>query len=268
MACSIGLAWGLVASHPAKAPANPESPLSLVNPFIGTQDSGNTFPDAALPFGMVQLSPDNGAVAGYDHDNTRIDGFSHTHLSGVGCGALGEVRVMPTTGAVASSRPSRFGSHYRHETEGARPGYYGVDLVKYGIRAELTATTRTGWHRYTFPATPQANVLFDVGRADMPVLASSIQVVGDRGVEGQLTTGGFCGSHDRHTVYFSARFDRPFAAVGTWRGDRLAGGARTSAGGRGSDGAWVTFDTSADRVVQLQLGLSYAGLDGARRNLA
>ena len=88
-----------------------------MNPFIGTQDFGNTFPGAALPFGMVQLSPDNGGQAGYDHDNTRIDGFSHTHLSGVGCGALGEVRVMPTTGAVASENPTRFGSHYRHDTE-------------------------------------------------------------------------------------------------------------------------------------------------------
>ena len=88
LACAIALAVLLVATHPAKAPAIQEPPLSLVNPFIGTQDSGNTFPGATVPFGMVQLSPDNGGQAGYDHDNTRIDGFSHTHLSGVGCGAL------------------------------------------------------------------------------------------------------------------------------------------------------------------------------------
>ena len=122
---------------------------------------------------MVQLSPDNGGKAGYDHDNTRIDGFSHTHLSGVGCGALGEVRVMPTTGAVASSDPRSFGSHYAHDTETARPGYYAVDLTKYGVRAELSATTRTGWHRYSFPPTARANVLFDVGRANMPVRSST-----------------------------------------------------------------------------------------------
>src|SRR4051794_22822573 len=138
---------------PAKAPATAEPPVSLVDPMIGTLDHGNTFPGAALPFGMVQLSPDNGGQAGYDHDNTRIDGFSHTHLSGVGCGVLGEVRVMPTTGAVSSDRPSPFGPHYRHDTEVARPGYYAVDLTRYGVRAELTATTRTGWHRYAFPAT-------------------------------------------------------------------------------------------------------------------
>src|SRR3954452_22928353 len=268
MACSIGLVLGLVASDPATAPATSESPLSLVNPLIGTQDSGNTFPGAALPFGMVQLSPDNGAVAGYDHDNTRIDGFSHTHLSGVGCGALGEVRVMPTTGAVGSDRPARFGSHYKHDTETARPGYYSVDLTKYGIRAELSATTRTGWHRYTFPATGQANVLFDVGRANMPVLGSDVEVTGDRTLQGSVQAGDFCGSSDRHRVYFSARFDRPFATTGTWRGGRLQPGGRQTAGGRGSNGAWVTVDTTATGTVGLQVGISYASLDGARRNLA
>jgi predicted alpha-1,2-mannosidase len=265
VACSIGLAALLVACNPAEAPAAPEL---LVNPFIGTQDYGNTFPGAALPFGMVQLSPDNGGQAGYDHDNTRIDGFSHTHLSGVGCGALGEVRVMPTTGAVRSTSPARFGSHYRHDTETARPGYYGVDLTKYGIRAELTATTRTGWHRYTFPATGQANVLFDVGRANMPVFASAVGVTGDRTLEGSVTAGGFCGSRDRHRVFFSARFDRPFAATGTWKGGRLVPGGRATASGRGSNGAWVTFDTTSSRTVGLQVGISYASLDGARRNLA
>ena len=206
-----------------------------MNPFIGTQDYGNTFPGAALPFGMVQLSPDNGGQAGYDHDNTRIDGFSHTHLSGVGCGALGEVRVMPTTGAVASDRPARFGSHYEHET--ARPGYYSVDLTKYGVRAELTATTRTGWHRYNFPSTGRANVLFDVGRANMPVYSSAVDITSDRTLEGSVEAGGFCGAHDRHRVFFTARFDRPFAATGTWRRGRLSPGARHSAGTRGSNGA-------------------------------
>src|SRR3954452_2900678 len=268
MACSIGLVLGLVASDPATAPATSESPLSLVDPIIGTQDSGNTFPGAATPFGMVQLSPDNGAKAGYDHDNTRIDGFSHTHLSGVGCGALGEVRVMPTTGAVASSDPRSFGSHYAHDTETARPGYYAVDLTKYGVRAELSATTRTGWHRYSFPPTARANVLFDVGRANMPVRSSSIRITGDRTLEGSVQAGGFCHSVDRHHVYFSARFDRAFAQTGTWRGGRMTPGGHQSAAGRGSNGAWVRFDTTAGRSVGLAVGISYASLDGARRNLA
>ena len=108
---SISLAVLLVACVPANAPATAET---LVNPFIGTQNFGNTFPGAALPFGMVQVSPDNGGQAGYDYDHTRIDGFSHTHLSGVGCGALGEVprdaddgrgQLRPTRRATARTPP-------------------------------------------------------------------------------------------------------------------------------------------------------------------
>ena len=167
---------------------------------------------------------------------------------------------MPTTGAVASSDPRSFGSHYAHDTETARPGYYAVDLTKYGVRAELSATTRTGWHRYSFPPTARANVLFDVGRANMPVRSSSIQVIGDRTLEGSVQAGGFCGSSDRHRVYFSARFDRPFAHTGTWRGGRLTPGGRQSAAGAGPNGAWVRFDTTAGRSVGLQVGISYASL--------
>ena len=256
----------LALALPGVATAAGDDPASLVNPFIGTQDYGNTFPGAALPFGMVQLSPDNGGQAGYDHDNTRIDGFSHTHLSGVGCGALGEVRVMPTTGAVASDRPGRFGSHYSTTTERA-PGYYSVDLTKYGVRAELTATTRTGWHRYRFPSTGRANVLFDVGRANMPVYASAVDITGDRTLEGSVETGGFCGAHDRHRVFFAARFDRPFAAPARG-GAATPPGGRHVPGARGSNGGWVTFDTTTDRTVGLEVGISYASLDGARRNLA
>ena len=200
-----------------------------MNPFIGTQDYGNTFPGAAMPFGMVQLSPDNGGQAGYDHDNTRIDGFSHTHLSGVGCGALGEVRVMPTTGAVGSDRPARFGSPLPHDTRRRGPATTASTSPSTAIRAELTATTRTGWHRYTFPSTGQANVLFDVGRANMPVYSSAVDVTSDRTLEGSVEAGGFCGAQDRHRVFFSARFDR---AV---RGDRdVAARAPRCPGGRRS----------------------------------
>ncbi len=254
--------------RPAAAPAATDTPTAAVHPLIGTENHGNTFPGAATPFGMVQLSPDNGGTAGYDYDNVRIDGFSHTHLSGVGCGALGEVRVMPTTGAVTSADPSRFGSHYRHDTEVARPGYYAVDLTKYGIRAELTATARTGWHRYTVPAGKQVNLLFDVGRTAMPVYASSVRVVDPDTVEGSIQSGGFCHGHDRHTVYFTARASRPFAATGTWHGAGLHAGSRSSSNGTGGDGAWVSFAPSAGTDVELQVGLSYTGVAGARRNLA
>ncbi len=253
----------LVVTPAGVAPGTRAWPGALVSPLIGTQDRGNTFPGAAVPFGMVQLSPDDGGQAGYDFDNTRIDGFSHTHLSGVGCRALGEVPVMPTTGAVDSARPSRFGSHFDHHSEVARPGFYAVVLRKYGVRAELTATRRTGWHRYTFPPTSRANVLFDVGRAVGRVFGSKVELVGDRALKGWVQTGGFCGARDRHKVFFTARFDRPFRAFGTWTGERLAPGGHVGGGG-----AWVTFDARSDRDVELQVGLSYTGISGARRNLA
>ena len=110
-------------------------------------------------------------------------------------------------------------------------------------------------------------MLFDVGRANMPVYASAIDVTGDRTLEGWVEAGGFCGAHDRHRVFFSARFDRPFEATGTWRDGQLTAGGRHSAGARESNGAWVTFGATR-RSIGLEVGISYASAGGARRNLA
>ena len=247
--------------------APPYDPVELVNPFVGTQNFGNTFPGASAPFGMVQVSPDTGGQGGYDYAASSIYGFSQTHLSGVGCGVMGELPIMPTTGAVTSVDPSAYKSEFGHTDEQASPGYYRVALLTYGITAELTATARTGWQRYTFPATSEANVLFNTGKANQGVLSSEIHVVGDRTIEGRVRAGGFCAGADDHTVYFSASFDRPFASFGTWRGSNRAPGSR-DAGGAGGNGAWVTFDATGDHDVVLKLGLSYTGIEGARKNLA
>ncbi|MGW4873791.1 GH92 family glycosyl hydrolase [Streptomyces chartreusis] len=239
---------------------------SLVNPFIGTQNFGNTFPGASAPFGMVQVSPDTGGQGGYDYQQDKILGFSQTHLSGVGCSVMGELPLMPTTGAVDSVDPDVYRSAYSHDDEDAEPGYYRVGLKKYGIDAELTATPRTGWQRYTFPSTDHANVLFNTGRANQKVYGSEVHVVGDRTVEGRVEAGNFCAGKDRHTVYFTATFDRPFAAHGTWRGTTPSPGERDAAG-EGGNGAWVTFDAAADHDVVVKVGLSYTGVEGARKNL-
>ncbi|MFB6931905.1 GH92 family glycosyl hydrolase [Streptomyces chartreusis] len=239
---------------------------SLVNPFIGTQNFGNTFPGASAPFGMVQVSPDTGGQGGYDYQQDKILGFSQTHLSGVGCSVMGELPLMPTTGAVDSVDPDVYRSEYSHDDEDAEPGYYRVGLKKYGIDAELTATPRTGWQRYTFPSTDRANVLFNTGRANQKVYGSEVHVVGDRTVEGRVEAGNFCAGKDRHTVYFTATFDRPFTAHGTWRGTTPSPGERDAAG-EGGNGAWVTFDAAADRDVVVKVGLSYTGVEGARKNL-
>ncbi|MEW2401891.1 GH92 family glycosyl hydrolase [Streptomyces sp. NPDC046862] len=252
----------------AEAAAEPVSdPAALVNPFIGTQNFGNTFPGASAPFGMVQVSPDTGGQGGYDHQQNKIHGFSQTHLSGVGCGVSGELPIMPTTGAVDSVNPDTYRSTYTHDDEEATPGYYRVGLTTYDIDAELTATRRTGWQRYTFPATGAANVLFNTGKANQKVFDSEVHVVGDRTVEGRVRAGEFCAGQDRHTVYFTATFDRPFKDHGTWRGATPEPGTR-DAEGEGGNGAWATFDATADRDVVVKVGLSYTGLDGARKNLA
>ncbi|MEU7904527.1 GH92 family glycosyl hydrolase [Actinoplanes sp. NPDC049118] len=254
-------------ASPARAGAAADGPVDLVRPFVGTQNFGNTFPGASAPFGMVQVSPDTGGQGGYDYQQGSIHGFSQTHLSGVGCGVAGELPMLPTTGAVTTSDPNSYRSPYSHDDEEASPGYYRVGLTRYQTRAELTATPRTGWQRYTFPATGAANVLFNTGRANQSVFDSEIHVVGDRTVEGRVHAGGFCAGKDDHTVYFTASFDRPFASTGTWRGAALTPGGR-DASGAGGNGAWVTFDATQDHDVVVKVALSYTGPDGARRNLA
>jgi predicted alpha-1,2-mannosidase len=255
------------ASRAGAGPAVPGDLTSLVNPFVGTENFGNTFPGASAPFGMVQVSPDTGGQGGYDYQANSIFGFSQTHLSGVGCGVVGELPVMPTTGAVTTSDYRSYASAFSHDDETATPGYYRVGLSRYGIGAELTATDRTGWQRYTFPSdSTQHNVLFNTGHANMPVLDSEIHVVGDRTLEGKVHDGGFCAGHDQHTVYFTATFDTPFSSYGTWSGSTLTPGSRDAADSSGSRGAWVSFGASTSQVT-LKVGLSYTGPAGARANL-
>jgi len=141
-----------------------KSPYTYVDPLIGTGGFGHTYPGACLPFGMVQLSPDTRTsgwenCSGYHFSNPTIIGFSHTHLSGTGAMDLGDILLMPTTGALQTvageenDPNSGYRSAYRHDTERARPGYYAVSLDDYSVSVELTVTERAGLHRYTFPRT-------------------------------------------------------------------------------------------------------------------
>ncbi|MYX43067.1 glycoside hydrolase family 92 protein, partial [Streptomyces sp. SID89] len=141
----------LTAPVTAQAAEQRGGPLTdLVDPFIGTQNEGNTYPGAAVPFGMVQLSPDTGHNTGYDYSQDHIRGFSLVHLSGVGCGLGGDLPVLPTTGDVTQTDYAKYAAGFSHDDESASPGYYRVGLDS-GIEAELTASTRTGVQRYTFP---------------------------------------------------------------------------------------------------------------------
>ncbi|MFF9275647.1 GH92 family glycosyl hydrolase [Streptomyces griseosporeus] len=246
----------------ARAAAEPTDRLTdLVNPFIGTENEGNTYPGAAVPFGMVQLSPDTGHNTGYDYSHTRIRGFSLVHLSGVGCGLGGDLPVLPTTGEVTETDYAKYAAGFSHTDEEASPGYYRVGLDS-GIRAELTATERTGVQRYTFPATERANVLLNAAQSLHRAVATQVEILDDRTVRTALTGRGFCQDTEPYTLYTITRFDRPFTAYGTWDGTTVTAGART---GRG--GAYLRFDTRRDRTVEATTALSYVDAHGAAVNL-
>ncbi|WP_367124822.1 GH92 family glycosyl hydrolase [Streptomyces phytohabitans] len=243
----------------------------LVNPFIGTRNEGNTFPGAAVPFGMVQLSPDTGHSTGYNWDQTSIRGFSTTHLSGVGCALGGDLPVMPTTGDITSTDNARYAATFSHDDESASPGSYEVTFGDYGgTTAELTATTRTGHQRYTFPETDKANVLLNSGQALHKVTRSEVRVVDDRTIAASVTGRGFCQDTEKeYTVHTLTRFDRPFDGHGTWDGDEVTDGGGSASGGEGRRGAYARFDTrDGDRDVEVVTSLSYVDGAGAARNLA
>ncbi|MGW5329001.1 GH92 family glycosyl hydrolase [Streptomyces sp. NPDC004014] len=252
----------LIATPAARAAERTDGHLTdLVNPFIGSQDEGNTFPGAAVPFGMVQLSPDTGHNTGYDYTQNRIRGFSLVHLSGVGCRIGGDLPVLPTTGDVTRTDYAQYAAGFRHADEQASPGYYRVGLDS-GIRAELTATARTGVQRYTFPATGRANVLLNAAQALHRPGGSKVEILDDRTVRTEITGHGFCRDTRPYTVHTITRFSRPFTAYGTWDGAKVTAGARTGGGG-----AFVRFDTTRDRTVEATTALSYVDADGAAANL-
>ncbi|MGW0286207.1 GH92 family glycosyl hydrolase [Streptomyces sp. NPDC003236] len=259
---AAALIGAALAAPTAQAAAAPAGQLTdLVNPFIGTQNEGNTYPGAAVPFGMVQLSPDTGHNTGYDYAQNHIRGFSLVHLSGVGCGLGGDLPVLPTTGDVTSTDYAEYQAEFSHDTEQASPGYYKVGL-KTGIDAELTATARTGVQRYTFPATGKANVLLNAGQSLHRTLSTKVEVLDDHTVRTAITGSGFCQDTKPYTVYTVTRFDRPFTAFGTWDGSTVSDGSKS-----GRDGAYVRFDTSKDRTVEATTALSYVDAHGAALNL-
>ncbi|MFI0960013.1 GH92 family glycosyl hydrolase [Streptomyces sp. NPDC021080] len=266
--CTAGLvtASALFALPTAQAAEPRDGRLTdLVNPFIGTQSEGNTYPGAAVPFGMVQFSPDTGHNTGYDHSQNHVRGFSLVHLSGVGCGIGGDLPVLPTTGDITRTDDAQYAAEFGHETEEAHPGYYRADL-KSGIEAELTATARTGVQRYTFPATDKANVLLNAGQSLHKTVATKVEILDDRTVRTEITGSGFCQTTKPYRVYTVTRFDRPFTTSGTWNGDTVTGSSEAS-GTTGRTGAFVRFDTTEDRTVEATTALSYVDARGAEVNL-
>lgn len=267
MAAVAMLGSGLAVTAPSTADG--ATPLAdSVNPFIGTQDEGNTYPGASTPFGMVQFSPDNGHNVGYDYTRDSIRGFSLVHISGVGCSLGGPQPMLPTTGAVNSTDNAEYALKYSHEAESASAGQYSVDLQAPGgtVTADLTATARTGVARYTYPETDEAMLMVNVGQALNGVTSSSVKILDERTIETEITTAGFCQDTPEVTFYTTTVFDRDIAEAGTWEGDEVTDDQESA--GEGRRGAWVQFDTTdGDTTVEAQTSLSYVDSDGARANL-
>lgn len=271
-AASLCLLAGFVSPVPARASDAVSGPAGLVDPFLGTGNGGavtgdvNTFPGAAVPFGMLSFSPTTPTRppgSDYAYKDHSIEGFSLTHLSGPGCWAGGVVPILPIAGALPA-QPQKASQPFSHQHESASPGRYQVTLAPgtgHAIQATLAATTRSGISRFHFPATAQAEVLFKAADAASRTGAASIQVIGDHALAGSVTSGYFCGTQTSDTTYFVVEFKRPFRSFGTWQGNVSSKHSRNAAG------AWVSFDTRHDRDVEMKVAISYVSTANAWHNL-
>ncbi|MEO5941940.1 MAG: GH92 family glycosyl hydrolase [Ferruginibacter sp.] len=212
--------------------------VQFVKPIIGTQRMGHTYPGATVPFGMVQLSPDTDTIpyetngkynpdvykycAGYQYDDNTIVGFSHTHFSGTGHSDLGDILIMPTVGTVqlnpgtADNPKSGFRSPFSHDNEVAQAGYYKILLNKSNITAELTATTRVGFHQYTFPKSNQSHIILDlvsgIYNYDEKNVWTVVRIINDSTITGYRQTNGWARTR---TVYFAIKFSKAFFQYGS-----------------------------------------------------
>ena len=264
--CCLGL---LLSCAPSQTTQQEIADLAgVVNPMIGTDFTGNTYPGAQVPFGMVQLSPDNGLpgwdrISGYFYPDSTIAGFSHTHLSGTGAGDLYDILFMPVTRPYKEAEgPLGIYSGFSHDEERASAGYYRVRLKDYDIVAELTATERCGVQRYTFPEA-DASIFLNLKKAmnwDY-TLDSHIEVVDSVTIRGYRFSQGW--SPKQH-VFFETRFSKPFEAMQL---DTTA--IATKSRGRIGTASVARFDfkTAKDEQIVVVTALSGVSAEGAHKNL-
>ena len=273
--------------------------IDYVDPFIGTDGMGHTFPGACVPFGGVQLSPDTDTIphniagkyqprvyeycAGYRYSDPTIVGFSHTHFSGTGHSDLGDILVMPTTGPLklnpgtADDPDSGYRSRFSHEGETAAPGYYEVTLGDYGIRARLTATERAGIHEYTFPEGQDGQIIIDLDRGIYnyagKTLWAELRVVSPTLLTGYRITDGWARTN---YTYFAIEFSQPVLEYGYADRQKI-----DYKGGWGKFDqyrnfpemagrklvAWFKFNTASERKLTLKVALSATSQSGALANL-
>ncbi|HEX6737755.1 MAG TPA: GH92 family glycosyl hydrolase, partial [Vicinamibacteria bacterium] len=261
----------------------------FVNPFIGTEraadapvEAGNTTPAALVPFGMVQLGPDTTTSSGgYRFNNTTIRSFSLTRFSGRAISCWLDVGLMPTTNFVPGTSPSpgtswtSYAMAFGHGSpnEVASPGFYHVRLgpgTAGAIDVDLTATARTGFARFTYPAAAGATLFVNAGNSANGNVAGGTMIssvdAANRMITGSAQSTGCGASGFSYRVFFAVQFDRPWASSGVWNGAAVTPGG-TSTGASTEPGAWATFDASANRLVQVKVGISFTSMANARDNL-
>lgn len=277
----------------------PDDYTQFVNPFIGTDKMGHTFPGACVPFGMVQLSPDTDTIgywedghynkkvyeycAGYQYDDPTIVGFSHTHFSGTGHSDLGDFLIMPVKGELqlnpgtSGSPESGYRSAYKKETESAEPGYYRVKLDEGNITCEMTCSERVGFHQYSMAETEDAHIILDlihgIYNYDDKNVWTFIRVENDTLVTGYRQTSGWARTR---TVYFAMVFSKPFKSYGHKKYDQTVyrGFYRKfneeknfpeMAGHKIR--AYFDFDIEEHQPLKIKFALSSVSTEGAIKNL-
>jgi predicted alpha-1,2-mannosidase len=241
---------------------------SFVNPFVGTENAGNTYPGAVAPFGSVQMTP-NLAGNGYYYRNDHMHGFVVAHMSGDGGANEGQVLMTATTGPVKIDRQSTDYS-FDHQHESASAGYYQVLMQPWNINAQMTATTRCGFVKFTFPAGQQGNIVLPLSYVNNASISSHVRYVDAQTVEGDVNAESFNGYHLGITVYFVMKFSKPFDKHGTWTNTAIQeGGDHAAQDDRktiiGFYGSYPAADKPYD--VNVRIGVSYVDLAGARANL-
>jgi predicted alpha-1,2-mannosidase len=249
-------------------------PASYVNPFIGTGkvqnhiDGGNTYPGAVRPWGMVSMSPHNidfqnqVASTTYQKGNPYIYGFGHTHISGMGCNASGAILLKATTGDLDVTVE---GTRSEYSNEQAIPGYYGVNLDRFGIQAGFTTTERTGLSRFRFPA-GRANLMIDLGLTPDFGKSGKLVLTSDSTFEGFKREGNTCDCKKYGNVHFYGVISKSSKSKGFFRNYVLADTPEYSIEGD-YVGAWFGFEMAADETIEVRVGVSYVSIDNARINL-
>jgi predicted alpha-1,2-mannosidase len=245
-----------------------------VYPFLGVDWGGNAFVGAAIPFGMVKLGPDmedfDGRPSGFGYlSGGRILGFSHLHLSGAS-GKYGNILVAPATGALglADIKSPRV-------DEVNHPGYYAATLTRYNVRAELTATRRVGFHRYTFPASRQSHLIVDIahcldkgpGSESQRFLGGRVNLLSDHEAEGVGRYAGGWNKGGEYRVYFYIVLDTPASSAQTWSGETLTSAKDASVVEDRPLGSVFNLHTHAGQVVQAKVGISFISAEQARQNV-